>query len=253
MDFTLAFIIACILIGLSKGGLIGPIGGTLALPLLVQTQFDGRPVSVQGAIGVLLVLLMIGDVFAIPAFWKQWDWRYLRVTLPAAILGIALGTWVLVNLDPRTLKHALGILTLIVIAYKVGSAALTRYLQSAAYQHYPWHGWLAGGLSGIGSALANTGGPPMTAYLLLQRLPPRTFVGTQAVFFLIVNWLKVPTYIAGGVFSEIHIIAGAWWALILIPLLVYASKLIVHRVNRTAFDWFITFLLAVSAVTLLAG
>lgn len=253
MDFTLAFIVACILIGLSKGGLIGPIGGTLALPLLVQTRYDGQPVSVQGAIGVLLVLLMIGDLFAIPAFWKEWDWRYLRTTLPAAVLGIALGTWVLVNLDPRTLRHVLGFFALAVIVYKLGSEALAHYLQSAAYHHQAWHGWLAGSLSGIGSALANAGGPPMTAYLLLQHVPPRTFVGTQAVFFLIMNILKVPVYIAGGVFSELHIIEGAWPALILIPLMVYICKLIVHRVNRKVFDWLITFLLVVSAVTLLAG
>ncbi|NOG51424.1 MAG: hypothetical protein HND48_19875 [Chloroflexi bacterium] len=78
MDFTLAFVLACVFVGLSKGGLIGPIGGTLALPLLVQATYNGAAITVQGATGVLLALLMIGDVFAIPAFWRAWDWRYLR-------------------------------------------------------------------------------------------------------------------------------------------------------------------------------
>jgi uncharacterized protein len=253
MDFTLVFIAACILVGVSKGGLIGPVGGTLALPLLIQTSYGGQPVSTQGAVGVLLVLLLIGDAFAVPMYWKQWDLRFLRVTVPAAVAGVALGTWVLVSLDARTLRHAIGLLTLAVIAYKIGSAGLARWLQSAAYAHQTWHGWLSGLLSGIGSALANTGGPPMTAYLLLQRMTPRAFVATNAVFFLIVNLLKVPPYIATGVFDELHVIAGAWWALPLIPAMIFGSRPIIHRINRAVFDWLITGLLAISAVSLLAG
>ncbi len=251
MDFTLAFVLACVFVGLSKGGLIGPIGGTLALPLLVQATYNGAAITVQGATGVLLALLMIGDVFAIPAFWRAWDWRYLRYTLPAAVVGVALGTWVLVSLDSTTLKHILGVVTLLLIVYKVANTAMVRYLQQAAYAHRPWHGILTGVTSGIGSALANTGGPPMTAYMLLQKMSPRTFVGTQTLFFVIVNWIKVPGYVAGGVFNDLGMIGLAPLALLLIPLLVFGSRPIIHRVNHTVFDWLITGLLLWAAVSLL--
>lgn len=252
MDFTLAFVLACILIGLSKGGLIGPIGGTLALPLLVQSSFDSSPITVKGATGVLLFMLMIGDVFAIPAYWRKWDSRFLWLTLPAAVLGVALGTWVLVSLDSQTLKRILAVLTLLVIAYKVFNATLVRYLRAAAYQHRNWHGYFAGLVSGLGSALSNTGGPPMTAYLLLQKQTPSAFVGTLTFFFLVVNWLKVPGYIAGGVFDDLYIVQGVWWALLLIPVVVIGCRPIIHRVNRDLFDWFITALLFWAALSLLS-
>lgn len=251
MDFTFAFIAACLLIGLSKGGLIGPIGGTVALPLLVQATYNGAPITVQTATGVLLVMLMIGDAFAIPAYWRKWDTQILWMILPAAVIGVALGTWVLVSLDSRTLKHVIGVLTLLIVAYKVFNAALVRYLRSAAYTHRNWHAYLAGLSSGLGSALANSGGPPITAYMLLQKRAPNVFVGTIAVFFLIINWLKVPGYIAGGVFDGLDMMADLWWALLLIPVAVIGCRPIIHRVNRDVFDWFITALLVWAALSLL--
>lgn len=251
MDFTLVFILACITVGLSKGGLIGPIGGTVALPLLVQAHYGDHLITVHEATGVLLVMLMIGDIFALPMYWREWDMRHIKLVLPASIIGILLGTWVLVSLDSRTLKHILGVLTLVIVGYKVFNEVMARYIQSAAYTHRNWHGYLAGLLSGMGSALANTGGPPITAYLLLQKQSPRAFVGTMTLFFLVVNWLKVPGYISGGVFDGLGMIGEVWWALLLIPLAVIGCRPIIHRVNRTVFDWFITALLVWAAIGLL--
>lgn len=251
MDLTFAVIAACILVGLSKGGLIGPVGGTLALPLLVQATYNDTPITVKGATGVLLVMLMIGDVFAVPVYWKKWDTRYLWLTVPASVVGVLLGTVVLVSLDSTTARHVLGIATLLIIAYKVFNVALVRYLRSAAYQHRNWHGYVAGLSSGIGSALANSGGPPMTAYMLLQRLEPSAFVGTLAVFFLIVNWLKVPGYLVSGVFDDMQMMAGLWWTLLLIPVAVLGCRPIIRRVNKDIFDWFITALLLWAALSLL--
>ena len=91
-----------------------------------------------------------------------------------------------------------------------------------------------------------------TAYLLLQKQTPSAFVGTLTFFFLVVNWLKVPGYIAGGVFDDLYIVQGVWWALLLIPVVVIGCRPIIHRVNRDLFDWFITALLFWAALSLLS-
>jgi uncharacterized protein len=50
-------------------------------------------------------------------------------------------------------------------------------------------------VSGFTSTLAHAGGPPFAIYMLGQRVDKTRFVGTSAVFFLIVNYTKpVPSY-----------------------------------------------------------
>ena len=52
-----------------------------------------------------------------------------------------------------------------------------------------------GAVSGFTSTLAHAGGPPVTIYLLPQKLPREIFVGTTVVFFAAVNQMKLIPYI----------------------------------------------------------
>ena len=38
-------------------------------------------------------------------------------------------------------------------------------------------------------------------WVMPRKLPRDTFVGTTAIFFACVNWIKVPAYVALGQFS----------------------------------------------------
>ena len=46
--------------------------------------------------------------------------------------------------------------------------------------------------------LANAAGPIMAIYLLMMKLPKKTFIGTKAWFFLIINYIKIPLMIIGA-------------------------------------------------------
>lgn len=59
-------------------------------------------------------------------------------------------------------------------------------------------GRLAGTGAGSTSALAHSGGPPVTMYLLLPRLHPVRFVATTVLVFIILNLIKVPGVRGGG-------------------------------------------------------
>lgn len=214
---------AALVVGLAKGGL-NPIG-PLIVPLLSMTM------PVTQAVGVALPLLMFGDQFGVRAYWREWDIQILRRTLPGAVIGIMMGLALLTILSDDTLRIILGVFTLSVVGYKLISDALKK----AERTPRGWYGPLAGWGSGFASALANAGGPPMTAYLLLRQTPPMVFVGTNAIFFAIVNALKLPAFLIAGVIDFPKLISMLW-VLPLIPVGVWIARKAIHRINQQAFN-----------------
>ncbi len=240
MDSPFLIIFVTVFIGLAKGGVTGPIGGPLLLAILSQTM------TVPEATGLTLPLLIIGDIFAMHFYWGEWDLKLLRLLLPAAVVGIVIGLLLLFNLPDIILRRILGIMTLLVLVYKLSSDRLSK----VEYSHRDWHSYLAGGISGCTSVLANTGGPPMTAYLLLQKLNPTAFVGTMTLFFFIVNLVKLPGFFLEDKIDIPLLIQNAW-ALPLIPLAAWGGRRVIGLINRVWFERaMIIALLAASMVLL---
>ena len=232
---------AALVVGLAKGGL-GGVAGALLVPLLSTIM------PITQAVGVALPLLMVGDVFALRAYWRAWDTKYVRLMLPGAVVGIVMGILLLTSLSDDALRRLLGIFTLIVAAYKIASDSLT----ALAYSPRDWHGVLAGWAAGGASALANAGGPPVTAYLLLQKLPPLAFIGTQTLFFAAINALKLPGFLTANVI-DLPLLLSVLWALPIIPLGVWIGKWVILRLNQRVFEWLMLILLVYAGVSLLVG
>lgn len=232
---------AAMLVGLAKGGLGGAVG-SLIVPLLSTIM------PITEAVGITLPLLMFGDLFALRAYWRTWDMKYVRLLLPGAVVGIGMGILLLASLSDDALRRLLGIFTLIVVAYKIASDALS----GLSYTPRAWHGVLAGWASGFASALANSGGPPSMAYLLLQKLDPKTFVGTLTLVFAVINALKLPGFLAANVI-DLPRLVGVLWVLPIIPVGVWIGKWIIVRLNQRVFEWLMLILLAYAGVSLLVG
>lgn len=241
MEFYVVLIVVALLVGLSKGGL-GAVLGVLVTPLLVLVM----PPQVAQALS--LPLLMIGDVFALHSYWKTWDMHYVRLLLPMSIVGVLVGTYLLTTLNSVTLRHIIGGFTLLFVVYKLADYRL----RSLDYHPRDWHGYLAGAGSGIGSALANAGAVPFTAYMLLQNLTPQVFVGTTTLYFAVLNVLKVPGYILAGLF-DLNRLVSVLWAIPLIPVGVYVGRWVVKRINKRVFEWIMLVVLVIAAVVLLAS
>ena len=56
----------------------------------------------------------------------------------------------------------------------------------------------------------NNGGPPFNSYLLLQKMPPRLFIATTALFFAILNLIEVPGFLVTGVLKLLSFVS-LWW------------------------------------------
>jgi uncharacterized membrane protein YfcA len=228
-----------VLIGLSKGGL-GAGLGALATPLMALVM------APEQAIGLILPLLMITDIFAVTVHWGRWDRRLVLLLLPGSVVGVTLGTFLITHVSSTTLRHGLGIIVLLFVVYKLFEK---RILGSLTYHAQNWHGVLSGTVAGFSSSMAHTGGPPITIYLLMQDLTPRGFIATSALYFMILNWIKVPYYAYAHLF-HLEQLFQILWLLPLIPVAVWIGKWVVVRVDKLLFERIIIVLLAISALLL---
>jgi uncharacterized protein len=222
------------MIGVSKGGFGGL--GALLTPLLALVL----PVAL--AVGVLLPMLMVGDAFAVYMYWKEWEIDLVKRTLPAGIVGALAGTALLSWLPPDGLRMILGIFVLLLVAYKFVSDRI----QAMRYEPRPWHAPAAGFLSGVASGMFNNGGPAFSSYLLLQKLKPRPFIATSAIYFALLNLIKVPGFLYTGVL-DLPLLFSLWWVFPFIPLGIWVSRITLIRISASAFEWIIILLLIFSS------
>ncbi len=245
MDFIILVFIIAILVGLSKGGFGGPMPVVLITPLLSQFM----PAS--QAVGLALPLLIFGDFIALSMYWRKWDIRQIKLLLPSALIGIALGILVLFTLAENgqdlLMQRILGIFTMIVVLYKV----ISERLRTVHYEPRRWHSYVAGAASGFGSALANVGSPPYTAYMLLQDVSPTSFMGTTTLFFFIVNMIKLPIVLLNSNVLNLHLLASVVWVIPVIPVATWIGRRFVYRVNQKVFEQFMLVLLFLVSLYLL--
>ena len=227
-----------LMIGLAKGGFGGL--GALLTPILSLV------LPVSSAVGVLLPMLIVGDVFAIYMYWKEWDLALVKRMLPAGTAGALVGTFLLSFVSPNGLRIALGIFVLLSVAYKF----LSDRIQAIRYQPRLWHAPAAGLLSGVASGMFNSGGPPFNSYLLLQKLQARPFISTTAIFFALLNLIKVPGFLYTGVLDP-HVLLSLWWVFPFIPVGIWIARMTLTRLSPAAFEWIIIILLIFSSLWLL--
>jgi hypothetical protein len=84
----------------------------------------------------------------------------------------------------------------------------------------------------------------------MRNLQPRTFIATTALFFLILNYIKVPFYLYAGLFDW-ALLRSALWILPLAPLGVWIGRAFVLRVNKELYDRVILLFLVISALLVL--
>ena len=202
--------------------------------------------STAAVVGVLVT----ADAVAVLRFHRLCDWSLLRRLLPFVIPGEALGMAFLAWVSDGVLRVLIGVLLVALLVPQVVEL-LRRHGRAPEPEHVPHLGPVATGLVGTAAGFttmaANASGPIFTWYLLALRVDKRRFVGTGAIFFAVVNVLKLPAGVALGLFTpEI-------WALdaVLVPLVLLGSVLggwVVDRLSQRAFD-----LLAVGMSLVAAG
>lgn len=193
---------AILIFGIAKGG-FGNAIGVVAVPLMALA------VSPLQAAAILLPILCVMDVFAIRKFWRQWDVTNIVIMLPAGCVGVLVGSLTFSDLNEGHVRLLIGLLALIF--------ALNFWLKSAgSIQKEPDYikGTFWSVIGGFTSFGIHSGGPPVNIYLLPQKLHPKVFMGTCAMFFWITNYVKlIPYFILGQLDSQ-----NLQTSLVLLPL-----------------------------------
>ena len=215
--------LAALIVGISKSG----IGGLGMLAVVIFAQL----MPAKQATGMVLPLLCFGDLVAVGVYWRHAKWTHLWRLFPWTGAGVVIGYFALDRVDERQARMMIGgiILTLAVMH------VIRRQVAGREAEHGAWFAPTIGVLAGFTTLVANAAGPLMAVYLLAMRLPKMDFVGTGAVFFLLLNLFKVPFMVHLGLINASSftmnlvlapiVLAGAWF-----------GRKLVLKIDQRAFE-----------------
>jgi uncharacterized membrane protein YfcA len=235
-------ILAAASMGISKGGLAG-------LGLLHVTIFAFL-FGARDSTGIVLPMLLVGDVCAVSVLHQHARWDYIRRMLPPACIGIVIGTWLMGRIDDALFRPITGWIIL-----GLAILQLSRMLRPGWFVGVPHNmsfAWGMGLLAGVTTMLANAAGPIFALYALAVALPKFEIVGTSAWFFFIINAFKVPFSYGLGLIHGQTLLLN----LVLSPVIVagvFGGRWIIHRIPQRMFDLFLLAFAAVAALRLIFG
>jgi len=97
---------AVLIFGVAKGGF----GNTIGIVILLLMAMAISPIQ---AATIMLPILCVIDVFAVRKFWDKWHLQNLSIVLPAAIVGVVIGSFTFSYLNEAHVRLIIGLLTLI--------------------------------------------------------------------------------------------------------------------------------------------
>lgn len=238
------------MVGISKTGVPG--AGVFVSPLLAKL-FGGFQ-----SIGVMLPMLIVGDVFAVLWYRRHAQWNRIIGLIPWVLAGMAIGAvslWALGESQAKkdVLGPIIGVLTL-------GMLAVTLLQDRLDQRFTPTSkiGVIGTGLAaGFTTMVSNAAGPIMTIYMAANRVTKKEFIGTLAWYFFTLNLAKVPVYgylTAAHPDKAIFTETSLLFNLAMCPAIivgVFFGKWLLPRVSQQAFDRIVLTLAAVSAVWLI--
>ncbi len=187
-EWAIAFVAAG-LVGFSKTGISG-------LGMLFVVMF-ARIMPAKQATGVVLPLLIFGDIVAVLAYRQHAQWHQLWRVFPWAGAGVILGTLAMGRIGDQEARWMIGGIILVLVAVHL----YRRWRGGHEADHGAWFAPTIGVMAGFTTLVANAAGPLMAIYLLAMRLPKMEFVGTAAVFFFALNLFKVPFMVGLGLIN----------------------------------------------------
>lgn len=203
------------------------------------------------SVGILLPLLIVGDLFAVVYYRRHVVWKYLLSLMPWVLIGILFGYVVLEFISSEQLKPLIGILVLLLIILHISREKLGKrfveYLPKSKVFTY-----LMGILAGFTTMIGNAAGGVMAIYLLVKGLPKTEFVGTGAWFFLTVNVIKLPLYMSLGIMTGESLFFNAKLIIFIIIGALLGVK-VIQWMPQKMFQTIVLLFAAIGAIRLIIG
>jgi uncharacterized protein len=174
---------AAVLMGMSKGGLNS--ASFASVPLMAWV-FGGKIST-----GIVLPLLIAGDVLAVMYYKRLAQWELLFRLMPTVVVGILLATWFGKDLDEQAFKKMMAaiILILVTVMLYFERKPATKITESPIFSS------IMGISTGFTTMIGNQAGGFATTFLLTQNISKNVFIGTNAWLFMLINTFKLPLHI----------------------------------------------------------
>ncbi|WP_405943566.1 sulfite exporter TauE/SafE family protein [Streptomyces sp. NBC_00932] len=251
---------AAMLVGFSKTAVSG--ANTISLAVFAAV------LPARESTGVLLPVLIAGDVLAVLTYRRHAHWPTLWRLFPAVAVGVVIGTGFLFWADDAVVRTSIGAILLLMAGVTLwrrrstepaGTATAadrdgTGAKDAAADGVAVGDGTAAddgtavgparrgrvmarsyGVLGGFTTMVANAGGPVMSLYLISAGFRKLGFLGTSAWFFLIVNTVKVPFSAGLGLIDGKSLLLDAVLVVFVVPG-AFIGRACVHRINQRLFE-----------------
>ncbi|NUP37568.1 MAG: sulfite exporter TauE/SafE family protein [Streptomyces sp.] len=221
---------AALLVGFSKTAVSG--ANTVSLAIFAAV------LPARASTGVLLPILIVGDVLAVLTYRRHAHWPTLWRLFPAVAAGVVVGTVFLMWADDGIVRTSIGAILLLmagVTVWRRRTAEVDEQPDSVATTSGRVKARSYGVLGGFTTMVANAGGPVMSMYLLSAGFRKLGFLGTSAFFFLIVNVSKVPFSAGLGLIDGRSLFLDAALAVFVVPG-AFFGKWAVNRINQRLFE-----------------
>lgn len=233
-------LLAAFCIGLSKAGF----SGISMVSVILLAEIYGAKASV----GLALPLLIAADLMAYPAFLKHGSWRPVWKMLGPALVGLALGWWMLGKISNADSRRVIGACVLAMVAMQTLRKMRPEFFHRLAESR--GFGLGAGVLGGFSTMLANAAGPVIQLYLMARKIPKMELIGIGARFFLLINLIKVPLNAKLALITTASLLENAR----LLPgvvLGILGGKWLIQRVPQAVFEWMIVIFSSIAGVRLI--
>lgn len=225
-------ILGALLVGVAKTGIAG-------LGVLFVAIFS-NVLPAKLASGFVLPLLIFGDIVAVWSYRGHAQWRHLWRLFPWTAVGVGIGYIAMGRIDDHQARVLIGMIICSMVALHLlrkwkaahhGSAVS----DPAEADYGAWFAPVVGVLAGFTTLVANAAGPLMAIYLLARKSTKFEYVGTNAVFFLLLNLFKVPFMVhLGLITSESFVINLALIAPVLLG--AWLGRKILSRLDPKLFE-----------------
>ena len=269
-------------VGVSKSALPGL--STLGVALIATVM------PAKESTGLLLLLLLCGDLVAVSSYWRQADWRLLSRMLLPVLGGVLVGVVFLARVDDLVMRRTIGAVLLVLLAVRAvrwfvdrrsarraerdtaqdwagdGGAADASAADAAdmpvalgasgpagepaAQRPHLEVGSVYGTLAGFTTMVANAGGPVMSLYLLSVGATKLRFMGTAACFFFATNLVKLPFSIGLSLVT----VDTLRTALVLVPLVLLGAVIgrrLLRSIDQKLFERLVIGLTITASIFLL--
>jgi len=161
---------------------------------LIFMPLAGTAVAPKTAAALLLIIDFISAAPLVPNAWKLAQRKTVGVMAAGAFVGVPLGTWLLTRLDPVVTRWIIASLVFVLLALLISG---WRYRG----RPHPSVAAGVGGLAGLCSGLAQTGGPPIVTFWLGQPIAAAVARANIVMYFGVSDIFSIVAYLVSGLLT----------------------------------------------------